>query len=172
MIHLATKAALAALAIVLAPGPGFAQEPVGCDKFKWPLDKERATLTGTDLPKVASGDRISFSIPFATTVALVPFADAKLPAAPERAPKSASSFAGFLQVPAPAHAATYKITLSSEGWIDVIQNGGAVKSSAFSGATGCEGVRKSVKFPLAAQPFTVEFSGVPANAIGVAITGE
>ena len=24
-----------------------AQEPVGCDKFKWPLDKERATLTGS-----------------------------------------------------------------------------------------------------------------------------
>ena len=38
--------------------PALAQEPVGCDKFKWPLDKERATLTGTDLPKVASGSRI------------------------------------------------------------------------------------------------------------------
>ena len=38
--------------------PALAQEPVGCNKFKWPLDKERATLTGTDLPKVASGSRI------------------------------------------------------------------------------------------------------------------
>lgn len=54
----------------------------------------------------------------------------------------------------------------------MIQDGHPVKSSAFSGATGCEGVRKSVKFPLAAEPFTVELSGVPADAIGVAITGE
>ena len=36
-----------------------AQEPVGCDKFKWPLDKERATLTGSDLPKLASGSRVN-----------------------------------------------------------------------------------------------------------------
>ncbi len=166
------ETALAALIVASAAGPCLAQEPVGCDKFKWQLDKERATLTGTDLPKVASGDRIAWPIPFATTVNLVPFGDARLPAAPERAPKSPTSFAGFLQVPAPASAATYKITLSSEGWIDVIQDGHPVKSSAFSGATGCEGVRKSVKFPLAAEPFTVELSGVPADAIGVAITGE
>jgi len=168
----AMKAALAAIAAALAAGPCFAQEPVGCDKFKWPLDKERATLTGTDLPKIASGERISWPIPFATTVALVPFADAKLPTAPERAPKSPTSFAGFLRVSAPASAATYKVTLSTEGWIDMIQDGHAIKSSAFSGATGCEGVRKSVKFPLAAQPFTLEFSGVPANTIGIAISGE
>lgn len=156
----------------MAAGSCRAQEPVGCDKFKWPLDKERATLNGTDLPKVASGDRISWPLPFATTVALLPFADAKLPAAPKRAPKSPSSFAGFLQVPAPAHAATYKITLSSEGWIDVVQNGKAVKSTAFSGATGCAGVRKSVKFMLAVQPFTIELSGVPASTIAIAISGE
>lgn len=152
--------------------PCLAQEPVGCDKFKWPLDKERATLNGTDLPKATSGDRVTFPIPFATTVALAPLADAKLPIAPERAPKSPSSFAGFVQVSAPSKADTYKITLSSEGWIDVIQNGQFVKSTAFSGATGCDGVRKSVKFPLAAQPFTVEISGAPANAIRIAITGD
>src|SRR5271166_2683979 len=99
MTRFGMKSTLAALAVALGAGPCFAQEPVGCDKFKWPLDKERATLTGTDLPKVASGDRIPWPIPFATTVALVPLADAKLPAAPERAPKSPASFAGFLQVP-------------------------------------------------------------------------
>jgi len=87
-------------------GSAFAQEPIGCDKFKWPLDKERATLNGTDLPKVVSGGSVTFPIPFATIVALLPFADAKLPAPPERAPKSPDSFAGFFQAPAPAQAAT------------------------------------------------------------------
>jgi hypothetical protein len=102
----------------------------------------------------------------------VPFADAKLPMAPERAPKSPTSFAGFLQVPALAKAGTYKITLSSEGWIDVVQDGHLVKGGPFSGATGCEGVRKSVKFDLAAAPFVVQLSGVPVNSIKIAITAD
>ena len=146
------------------------QEPVGCDKFKWPIDKERATFNGTDLPKIASGSRVTWPVPWATILTLAPFADAKLPVAPELAPKSPSSFAGFVEVHAPAKAGTYRITLSSEGWIDVVQDGHAVKSSAFSGATGCEGVRKSVKFDLAARPLTLELSGVPANSIMIAVS--
>jgi hypothetical protein len=150
----------------------FAQEPVGCDKFKWPLDKERATLNGTDLPKVVSGDRVTFPIPFGTIVALVPVADAKLPAPPELAPKSPDSFAGFFQAPAPKQPGSYKITVSAEGWIDVTQSGSTVKSTAFSGALGCEGIRKSVKFDLAAAPFTVELSGVKTDSIKLAISGD
>jgi hypothetical protein len=151
-------------------GAALAQEPVGCDKFKWPLDKERATLNGTDLPKVVSGDRVTFPIPFGTIVALVPFADAKLPAPPERAPKSPDTFAGFFQAPAPKQPGSYKITVSAEGWIDVTQADQAVKSTAFSGALGCEGIRKSVKFDLAAAPFTVELSSVKANDIKIVIS--
>jgi hypothetical protein len=153
-------------------GSAFAQEPVGCDKFKWPLDKERATLNGTDLPKVVSGDRVTFPIPFGTIVALVPFADVKLPMPPERAPKSPDSFAGFLEVAPPKQAGSYKITLSAEGWIDVAQAGNPVKSTAFSGALGCEGIRKSVKFDLAAAPFTVELSGIKTDSIKLAISGD
>mgnify|MGYP001186452165 CR=1 FL=1 len=164
------RTAIAVLTACAIAGPCFAQEPVGCDKFKWPLDKERATLNGTDLPKVASGDRMAWPLPFATTLALLPLADAKLPAAPERAPKSPDTFAGFIQVPAPAQAGTYKITLSAEGWIDVEQAGHAVTSSAFSSALGCAGIRKSVKFELTAAPFTVELSSVAANSIRIVIT--
>ena len=35
---------LIALAFCTTAAPVLAQEPAGCDKFKWPLDKERATL--------------------------------------------------------------------------------------------------------------------------------
>ena len=137
------KISLIVLAFCVAT-PAFAQEPVGCDKFKWPLDKERATLIGSDLPKISSGNRVNWPIPFATAVTLVPLAEAKLPVAPERAPKSNESFAGFIQSPAPAKAATYKITLSSEGWIDVVQDGRRVGSITSTGVRGCDGVRKSV----------------------------
>jgi hypothetical protein len=82
----------------------------------------------------------------------------------------AGTGAGFVQVSAPPKAAIYKITLSSESWIDVVQNGHAVKSSGFSGAVGCEGIRKSVKFDLAAQPFTLQLSGAPANTIRIVVS--
>jgi hypothetical protein len=166
------KSVIIGLVACAIAGPCLAQEPVGCDKFKWPLDKERATLNGTDLPKVASGDHVTWPIPWATIVTLAPFADAKLPTPPERAPKSPTSYAGFVQMAAPPRAGTYKITLSSEGLIDVVQDGHAVKSTAFSGATGCEGIRKSVKFDLTAQPLTLELSGVPADSVKIAISAE
>src|SRR5580704_17235253 len=153
-------------------GSAFAQEPVGCDKFKWPLDKERATLNGTDLPKIVSGATVTFAIPFGTIVGLKPFADDKLPMPPERAPKSPDTFAGFFQATAPKQTGSYKIALSAEGWIDVTQSGTPVKSTAFSGALGCEGIRKSVKFDLAAAPFTVELSGIKADSIKLAISGD
>ena len=89
-------------ALGVSAAPALAQEPVGCDKFKWPLDKERATLTGTDLPKLASGSRATWPLPFAMIVTLKPFGEVKLPVGPERVPKSNTTFAGFIEAPAPA----------------------------------------------------------------------
>ena len=160
------------LGLWVSAAPAMAQEPAGCDKFKWPLDKERATLTGTDLPRLASGSRVSWPLPFATTVTLLLLTEAKLPAAPERAPKSNNTFAGLIEASAPAQTGAYKITLSSEGWIDVMQGGKRLKSTAATGVTGCDGVRKSVKFELAKAPFTVQFSGIEAASVGVAISRE
>ena len=168
------RAAFIVLAAWLAASPclaqGQSQEPVGCDKFKWPLDQERAMLTGTEVPTAASGSTVTHPLPATVSIALVPFAEAKLPVAPERAPKAPASFAGFVQLPAPAAAGIYKFSLSSEGWIDVVQDGHTVKSAGFTGALGCAGLRKSVRFDLAAQPLTIELSGVAANAVRVAIT--
>src|SRR6516225_5988381 len=96
----AVKPSFVLFALCVSTAPALAQEPVGCDKFKWPLDKERATLTGSDLPKLASGSRAQWPQPFATTVTLLPFSEVKLPVAPERAPKSSNTFAGFIQAPA------------------------------------------------------------------------
>jgi len=53
-----------------------------------------------------------------------------------------------------------------------VQGGGRLKSIAATGATDCDGVRKSVKFELAKAPFTVQFSGIEASSVGVVISGE
>jgi hypothetical protein len=144
----------------------FAQEPVGCDKFKWPLDRERSMLSSA--PSVASGGEMPQLS--AVKIELVRYSDAKLPVAPTRLPKSEDSYAGFVRAAAPARAGMYRVTLSEAAWVEVIQNGQPIKSGAFSGVTGCEGVRKSVKFDLSTTPFVIEISGTSAQAIAVAIT--
>jgi hypothetical protein len=151
----------------LIAAPAVAQEPVGCDKFKWPLDHERALLASPS--QLASGAAMAQPLA-AVTLALAPLADAKLPVAPSRAPKSPDSYAGFVSVPALPKAGTYRVTLSAPAWIDVIQSGQAVKSTAFSGASGCAGLAKSVKFELTAAPFIVELSGATAHALGFVVT--
>ena len=35
-----------------------AEEPSGCDKFKWPIERERAALTAPDRVKLASGGEV------------------------------------------------------------------------------------------------------------------
>ncbi len=148
--------------------PALAQEPVGCDKFKWPLDHERALLASAS--PLASGAQMPKPLDAAVTLALVPLAEAKLPVPPSRAPKNPQSNAGFVSAPAIAKAGPYRVTLSAPAWIDVIQGGNVLQSTAFSGASGCAGVAKSVKFDLLAAPFTVELSGTQARAVSFVVT--
>lgn len=158
---------LAVLAVVLSAGAACAQEPVGCDKFKWPLDHERALLAAA----TPLGDRAEVPpLAGAVKLALSPLAEARLPAEPSRKPRSANSNAGVVRYAAVPRPGTYRITLSAGAWIDVIQGGQTLKSGAFSGVTGCEGIRKSVKFDLSAAPFVIEISGTKSKETAIAVT--
>ncbi|MBB4363805.1 hypothetical protein GGD65_004850 [Bradyrhizobium sp. CIR18] len=144
-----------------------AEEPSGCDKFKWPIERERAALTAPDRTTLASGSEQASLPSSAITLGLVAPSEAKLPTPPERAPKD-GSFAGFTSVKS-ATAGLYTISLSAGAWIDVVQDGHVLKPVAFSGATGCGGIRKSVKYELSAQPFVLQLSGAKENSVGIAI---
>src|SRR4051794_24067418 len=74
-----------------------AEEPSGCDKFKWPIERERAALTAPDRVKLASGSEQAALPSSAITLGLVAPADAKLPNPPERAPKD-GTFAGYASI--------------------------------------------------------------------------
>jgi hypothetical protein len=158
------------LAATAATASAWAQEPAGCDKFKWPVEQERALLAKT--APVASGGALARPLSQAVAVALVPLTDVKLPLAPQRAPKTADSLAGFLRVAAPPASGTYRVTLSHDAWIDVIQDGHEVDSAAFTGALACSGVRKSVQFVLKAEPFIIQIqlTGTTAHSLRVVVT--
>ncbi len=144
-----------------------AEEPSGCDKFKWPIERERAALTAPDRVKLASGSDQAAVPSSAITLSLVTPADAKLPTPPERAPKD-GTFAGFTSIKT-AKAGLYTISLSTGAWIDVVQDGHFLKPVAFSGATDCDGIRKTMKYELSAQPLVVQVSGAKDNSVSIAI---
>src|SRR4051812_36865409 len=144
-----------------------AEEPSGCDKFKWPIERERAALTAPDRAKLATGSEQAALPSSAITLGLVAPAEAKLPTPPERAPKD-GTFAGFTGIKT-AKARLYTISLSSGAWVDVVQDGHFLKPLAFSGATDCDGIRKTMKYELSAQPFVLQISGAKDNSLSIAI---
>jgi hypothetical protein len=145
-----------------------AEEPSGCDKFKWPIERERAALTAPDRSKLASGGELTALPSTGVTLALRAPADAKLPTPPERAPKE-GTFAGFASIKNAPKAGLYTISLSSGGWLDVVQDGHFLKPKAFSGATDCDGIRKTMKYELSASPFVLQVSGTKEDSISIAI---
>lgn len=162
------KSLLAALTLLAAAPALAAEEPSGCDKFKWNIDHERAALTAPDRTRLASGGELAALPATGVTIALVPPADAKLPTPPERTPKD-GTFAGFTRIISAPKAGTYTISLSSGAWVDVVQDGHFLKPAAFSGATDCDGIRKTMKYQLAASPIVLQISGARENSLSIAI---
>ena len=161
---------LTSLAVLLlsATSALAAEEPSGCDKFKWPIERERAALTAPDRAKLASGSEQAALPSSGITLELVAPSEAKLPTPPERAPKD-GTFAGFTSIKAAPKAGLYTISLSTGAWIDVVQDGHFLKPVAFSGATDCDGIRKTMKYELADKPFVLQISGAKDNSLSIAI---
>ena len=155
--------------VLLGPASALAaEEPSGCDKFKWPIGRERAALTAPDRVKLASGSELGALPTTGMTLALLTPVEAKLPTPPERAPKD-GTFAGFASFKGAPKPGLYTISLSAGGWVDVVQDGHALKPKAFSGATDCDGIRKTMKYEIPAGPFVLEISGARDKALSVAI---
>jgi hypothetical protein len=154
--------------VLLAAAPArSAEEPSGCDKFKWNIDLERAALNAPDRARLASGTEMATLTSTGVTLALNAPAEARLPSPPERAPKE-GTFAGFVSFKT-ARPGIYTVSLSAGGWVDLVQDGHALKPKAFSGATDCDGIRKTVKYELSASPFVVQVSGIRENSVSIAI---
>ena len=163
------RKSLAIVLLLLGAAPASAaEEPSGCDKFKWPIERERAALTAPDRARLASGGELAGLPSTAVTLALVTPADARLPTPPERAPKE-GTFAGFTSIKTAPKAGLYTISLSAGGWLDVVQDGHFLKPKAFSGATDCDGIRKTMKYELSASPFVLQVSGTKENTVSIAI---
>jgi len=155
---------IAATAMLLSVGAVRADD--GCNKFAWPLDKERAALATADKQPVKAGDTLAVWPTGAFTVTLRPGPQADFALPPERKP-NADGYGGAVRLPAPAKPGLYQIALSDEAWIDVVQDGRYLRSVSHSGRTDCPGLRKVVRFELSTGPLVLQLSGVAAGTISV-----
>jgi hypothetical protein len=150
------------LLAVASAAPAFADDAV-CTKFAWPVDHELALLKspGTAVSGAAlAGAPVAVSLKLATGTALP---------GPSDKPADPAKFAGFVTLPAPV-AGDYLVDLSGEAWVDVIQDGHTVASYMHSGDPNCPGLRKTVRFTLAAKPVTIQISNGPEDHILLSFT--
>ena len=157
------------ICICLIVYPAYSAEPSGCDKFAWPLAKEQELLRQAQ-PAPVGGTNLDRNAQRPVSLKLASAAEARLPAPPERAPKNASSFAGLLEFAAARKGGVYKISLSEGAWIDVFQGRRFLKPLAFTGATDCPNIRKSVKFDIGPDPFTIQLSDAPLDNLALVVT--
>ncbi|CCB67853.1 conserved protein of unknown function [Hyphomicrobium sp. MC1] len=157
-------AGVAMLAIV-SPAP--AAETGGCNSFAWSLATELKWMKASDSEAVKSGAKLPQPPAKAMSLALEPMSAVSFPVAPTgRLKPQGEAYGGVVTFDSPSSApGAYQFSLEAPAWIDVIQNGKALKSTAHSGKTDCDGVRKSVRFDLDPGPFTVEISNVKKDAI-------
>lgn len=159
--------------LLLGAAPAWAAEPSGCDKFKWPVERERAALTSPDRARLVSGSELTALPSTGMTLALRTPAEAALPSPPERAPRE-GTFAGFAVFRAAPKAglytvSLYTVSLSAGAWVDVVQDGGFLKPKATSGASGCDGIGKTMKYEISASPFVLQISSTTESSVSVAI---
>jgi hypothetical protein len=144
---------------------GAASARADCDHFKWKLDQEKAWFTQTPEPVPAGGqiDKVSG----AYEIALKPESGAGYVVAPKTLTPGA--FGAVVRVAQIPQAGVYQLTLSSEAWVDIIQNDARARTRNVSRQRDCANFKKSVRFTLAAGPAVVEFSGVTAPSIAFAL---
>jgi hypothetical protein len=158
--------ALLALVLSLGAAPALAADPA-CSKLAWPLDKERALLNGATRG-IASGSALAHFLNEAITLGLKPAPAAGLPTAPGK-PADPAKFSGYLTLPSEA-AGDFVVSLASEGWIDLVQAGTSLNSTAHTGDDNCPGLRKAVRFTLSGAPLVLQIENAPADHIVLAIT--
>ena len=152
-------------AALLASGAAGAQEMQAapkCTELVAPPPALAGWTSKQDVSSASKADglpRAALTIDRGATVALHPTREVSYVAQPDKPGGSVAS-GGLLSVSI-ATAGTYQVNLSSGAWIDLLQDGKAVLSTAHAPGPACTGIRKTVQFPLQPGHYVLQLS---ANA--------
>ncbi len=165
-----TLAILAGAAALALSTTAFAAETGGCESFAWPLTTELQWMKAADTEAVASGAKLPAPPAKAISFSLEPMNAITFPVKPTgRLKPKGDVYGGVVTFENVGPPGVYQISLHTGGWVDVVQNGKALRSAAHSGKSDCDAIRKSVRFNIGAGPVTIEFSNMKNDAIKFAI---
>lgn len=112
---------------------------------------------------VKPGDGATVLVGRAANVSLHPAKHLSLAPPPEKAAATDSN-GGTLAVSI-ATAGTYRLALGGAAWVDVVQDGRSVASSAHAHGPKCTGVRKMVDFKLSPGTYAIQLSGSATTSL-------
>jgi hypothetical protein len=145
----------------------FAEETGGCNSFAWSIVTELKWIKAADNEAVKSGAKLPQPPEKAINLSLEPMSAVSFPVAPtgHRKPEG-DVYGGIVSFDSPSGApGSYQVSMETAGWVDLIQDGKALKSTEHSGKSDCDGIRKTLRFTLDPGPFIVEFSNVKKDSI-------
>jgi hypothetical protein len=100
---------------------------------------------------------------------LHPQGEVKFSVEPSRVMLAEGAFAGHMAFSVPV-SGRYRIALTSESWVDVLEGGDYLDAEAFAGRVGCKPLRKLVDYKLeTGKSYVLMLSGGSADVMGVAI---
>jgi hypothetical protein len=145
----------------------------GCDSFTWDVSHELDVL-GQPAKTIVAGTEgkkpMRLELDQHYTVKLAPQGTVKFAVKPGKATAEDGARAGVLSFHAPK-AGRYRVSLTTAHWLDLVDGGLVVVSSAFQGQRGCEKVHKIVQFELSGnKDFVLQLSGDAHASLDVAIT--
>jgi hypothetical protein len=89
---------------------------------------------------------------------------------PGKAAMGDGDYAALVHLTVPA-AGSWRISLDSKLWVDVLADGGAIASSDFQGRSGCSAPHKIVEFVLpAGKVLTLQISSGTAPTVKLSVT--
>ena len=100
---------------------------------------------------------------------LVPQASLRANPAPSHQPKNTTPYAGIFDLGSIDAAAAYRITISQDAWIDVVQDGKVLHQTGFTGSKTCPEIRKSVRFDLNKGPARIMLSDAAQEQLNLEV---
>jgi hypothetical protein len=154
--------------------PALAQEGAGgCDSFTWDVSHELEVLGKP--PQSANAGRdgrkpVHLDLDQHYLVKLVPQSMVKFTVKPGKPMLDDGAQAGVFSFHTPK-AGKYRISITTDHWIDVLDGPLLVVSQDFQAQRGCEKVRKIVEYELSGnKDFVLQFSGATEPNVSLAIT--
>jgi hypothetical protein len=157
------------IATAVLSGPARAQQPAECTQFDWPLATELAWFRSPSVETLKSGETLAGVPAVAITLALTPMDKTTYPTALSRPDKADGGYGGFITFGEAPRAGEIQVTVSAESWVDVAQNGASLELVSRTRDRTCSEIRKSLRFKVAAGPFSVLIGGAKSDTIRVAV---